>query len=69
MSGVQKSRSWQWSQASCVTKWPLALPVAVVADLAHPLVPRDLSKRYQEHIDDLRRFWRERFRQNGPSAV
>jgi membrane protein required for colicin V production len=47
----------------------LAPYVAVVADLARPLVPEDLSRRYQEHIDDLRRFWRERFRESGPSSV
>ena len=36
----------------------LAPYVAAVADLASPLVPRDLSDLYHERMEDLRRFWR-----------
>jgi membrane protein required for colicin V production len=35
----------------------LAPYVAAVADLARPLVPQDLSERYRERMEDLRRFW------------
>ena len=35
----------------------LAPYVTAVADLARPLVPQDLSDRYRERLEDLRRFW------------
>jgi len=37
----------------------LAPYVTVVADLANTLVPDDLSRRYREGVEGLRRFWRE----------
>jgi len=39
----------------------LAPYVTVVADLANALVPDDLSKRYNQKIDELRRYWRDRW--------
>jgi membrane protein required for colicin V production len=39
----------------------LAPYVTAVADMASPLVPEDLSRLYQERLEDLRRYWRERF--------
>jgi membrane protein required for colicin V production len=39
----------------------LAPYVTVVADLANALVPDDLSRRYDEKIDELRRYWREKW--------
>jgi len=39
----------------------LAPYVTVVADLANALVPEDLSRRYDEKIDELRRYWREQW--------
>ena len=38
----------------------LAPYVTVLADLASPLVPNELSRLYREGMDDLRLFWRER---------
>jgi membrane protein required for colicin V production len=37
----------------------LAPYVTVVADLANTLAPADLSRRYREGVEGLRRFWRE----------
>jgi membrane protein required for colicin V production len=37
----------------------LAPYVTVVADFANLLVPEDLSRRYRQGVEDLRRFWRE----------
>ena len=31
-------------------------------------VPEDLSRRYQEKMDDLRRYWRERLLEDGGSS-
>ena len=39
----------------------LAPYVAVVADLARRLAPDDLSHRYDERVEGLRRHWRERW--------
>jgi len=39
----------------------LAPYVTVVADLANALVPDDLSRRYNQKIDELRRYWRDRW--------
>jgi membrane protein required for colicin V production len=45
----------------------LAPYVTAVADLANTLVPEDLSRRYDEKIDELRRYWREQwFERTGP---
>jgi membrane protein required for colicin V production len=41
----------------------LAPYVTVVADLARRLVPRDLSDSYQEKVEGLRQYWRERWQQ------
>lgn len=38
----------------------LAPYVALVADLARPLAPQELSRRYDERIDALRDLWRSR---------
>jgi len=35
--------------------------VTVVADLANAVVPEELSRRYDEKIDELRRYWREQW--------
>ena len=35
----------------------LAPYITAVADIASPLVPRELSELYRERMDDLRRFW------------
>lgn len=37
----------------------LAPYVTVVTDAANLLVPDDLSRRYRQHVEGLRRFWRE----------
>jgi membrane protein required for colicin V production len=39
----------------------LAPYVTVVADMANSFVPDEFSERYREGIEDLRRFWRERW--------
>jgi membrane protein required for colicin V production len=39
----------------------LAPYVTVVADMANSFVPEELSEHYREGIEDLRRFWRERW--------
>jgi len=39
----------------------LAPYVAAVADLAAPLMPDDLSRRYRAGVDDLKRYWSERW--------
>jgi membrane protein required for colicin V production len=39
----------------------LAPYVTVVADVANTLVPEDLSSKYREKVDDLRRYWREKY--------
>jgi membrane protein required for colicin V production len=39
----------------------LAPYVTVVADMANSFVPEELSQRYREGIEDLRRYWRERW--------
>jgi membrane protein required for colicin V production len=44
----------------------LAPYVAVVADLARRLAPDDLSTRYDERIEGLRRYWRERWQAVSP---
>jgi membrane protein required for colicin V production len=43
----------------------LAPYVMVVADIANALVPQELSERYRDKVDDLRRYWRERWLENG----
>jgi membrane protein required for colicin V production len=54
----------------------LAPYVTSVADLATRLVPDDLSRRYREHVESLRRYWREKTgargsasRRDGPAAT
>ena len=39
----------------------LAPYVTVVADVANRLVPQEMSRRYQEKVDGLRRYWRDRW--------
>jgi len=39
----------------------LAPYVMVVADMANTLVPEELSERYRNKVEDLRRYWRERW--------
>jgi membrane protein required for colicin V production len=39
----------------------LAPYVAVVADIASPLVPPRLAEQYHRRIEDLRQFWRDRW--------
>jgi membrane protein required for colicin V production len=39
----------------------LAPYVTVVADVANELVPEELHERYREKVEDLRRYWRERW--------
>jgi membrane protein required for colicin V production len=41
----------------------LAPYVTVVADLANTMVPDDLSERYNQKIEELRRYWREQWYQ------
>lgn len=40
----------------------LAPYVTVVADMARRLAPAELSDRYHEKVEDLREYWRERWR-------
>lgn len=47
-----------WSER-VLARSTLAPYVTVVADLANLLVPEDLSRRYRQGVEDLRRFWRE----------
>ena len=39
----------------------LAPYITVVADIANSVVPEDLSSRYKEKVEDLRRYWQERY--------
>lgn len=39
----------------------LAPYILVVADIATSLAPEDLSSRYKEKIEDLRRYWQEQY--------
>jgi membrane protein required for colicin V production len=47
-----------WSER-VLARSKLAPYVTVVADLANMLVPEDLSRRYRQGVEELRRFWRE----------
>jgi hypothetical protein len=44
----------------------LAPYVMVVADMATTLAPEELSERYRNKVEDLRRYWRERWFESGP---
>jgi len=39
----------------------LAPYITVVADIATSVVPEDLSSRYKKKVEDLRRYWQERY--------
>ena len=39
----------------------LAPYITVVAELASSLVPEDLSSRYKQKVEDLRRYWQQRY--------
>ena len=39
----------------------LAPYVTVVAEIATTLVPEELSTRYKEKVEDLRRYWQEQY--------
>ena len=45
----------------------LAPYVVVFADAANMLVPEELSQRYREKVEDLRRYWSERWFQQDPA--
>jgi membrane protein required for colicin V production len=45
----------------------LAPYVMVVADIANTMVPKELSQRYRSKVEDLRRYWRERWYQSAPA--
>jgi len=47
----------------------LAPYVTAVADVARTLVPRELSDSYNERIENLKRYWRERWRDPGALEV
>jgi len=42
----------------------LAPYITVVADMATSLAPEELSSRYKEKVEDLRRYWQEKYIEN-----